>query len=73
MKKINLASKSKSIGQTLRVTGVVCLMREALLAMRDENYAFNHMITGGDFDMGSNIVEHSVKTSFPLPYHYSMD
>ena len=41
-------------------------MREALLAMRDENYVFNHMITGEDFDMGSNIVEHSVKTSFAL-------
>ena len=45
-----LSIKSKSLGQTLRVTGVVCLMREALLAMRDENYVFNHMITGEDFD-----------------------
>ena len=25
-------------------------MREALLAMRDENYVFNHMITGEDSD-----------------------
>lgn len=58
-----LSIKSKSLGQILRVSAIICLLREAVST---ENEEMSNVITKDDFEMAKNIMKHSNDTRFAL-------
>ena len=66
---------SKSIGLTMRLSGVICLMRNTILIDDEEEKKLmetkdeeliQFIVSKEDFQMAINIVQYSVKTSFAL-------
>ena len=70
---------SKSLGLIMRLSGVICLLRNAVTEINGEHvfdgiaiendlfeYEKNVYVTKSDFEMAKNITEYSVNSSFAL-------